>query len=77
MHNNKYKYDIFIPRSTWWTKKVPLSIVAKNFATRVENCRLPKKTPPEKQNATFHIYGEGWCMSPPRQAQGYSVRFPK
>ena len=36
---------------------MPLSIVAKNFATRVENCRHPKKAPPEKQNATFHIWG--------------------
>ena len=43
--------------STWLTKNVPLSIVAKIFATRVDNCRHPKKTPPEKQNAVFHTWG--------------------
>ena len=57
-----------------------------------KKCRFPlwpKVLPPEwtlaviqkkclQKNKTPHSkYGEGWCMFPPRQAQGYSVRFPK
>ena len=57
------KRNTYIPRSTWWTKKVPLSIVAKFFCHQCGKLPSSKKKCHQKTKSHIPYMGkDGACL---------------